>query len=837
MSVTKKISTRRKSRTSKAPAEAGARAAPEPTLSSEPRPPDIVALLEEARAYFKARDYPLSERLFLEALEVGADELNCRQHLGRIYNLQADWPKSLQQWLIVQQQAPGLLEPQLQIARAHFRLKTYGEAAKAFKAVLDLEPDHAEALQRLNQINAMNVLGPGSGPRQTVVQRLDANRAAAAVGEGPVGLMAKANHLETLSRPREIEGVAAQAQPNSLPAVSVAPIVDPGRAAQLFEQGRAAFKEEDYGRSEKLLLQALDAGAKEEDCRQHLARIYNHDADWPKALVQWQLLRDREPHKVELQLQVARALFRLKKYPEAVVGFKAVLGLAPEHIEAQRRVQEIGALLGQISTIGLVDKGRAAFKAEDYERSEQLFLEALAAGADERTCRLHLARIYNNRSDWSGALDQWLWLREREPGQLEPQLQVARALFRLRRSEEAVVAFGAVLALDPDNAEAQRRLRELGVLPVGVTTALSSVELPSRPAVSVEPMPLTPETPDPPREDPQATNRGAALLDEARMAFKAEDYAQGESLFLHAMEQGADEAICRLHLARIYNQEEEWSKALEQWEWLLNERPQELEPRLQVARARFSIGEIAGAAHAFRSVLELESEHAEAKSRIDKIEAILGEADSAGDGEPWASIIPAEHRWQIAVEAIFRSLVAVEAAIEDSRDTARALSKLVAEFAQSRGQLEEHRGLFGLQLSPKLADLERLLTEAKLVAGQSLKRTDRIHSLIRKLVGKGMTGPNPARLTASPAKDIAEAAFEIFRAQGLDAALSWTFRAGNVHGRPLVLKELGCALAAVDRSAALKALWLSSYLGGEEKWVRAIAKCISELDVHRSVSE
>lgn len=799
MSVTKKIST------------AGARAAPEPSLSSGPRPPDIVALLEEARAYFKARDYPLSERLFLEALEAGADELNCRQHLGRIYNLQADWPKSLQQWLILQQQAPGLLEPQLQIARAHFRLKTYGEAAKAFKAVLDLEPDHAEALQRLNQINAMNVLGPGSGPRQTVVQGLEANRAAAAVGEGPVGLMAKANHLETLSRPREIEGVAAQAQPNSLPAVSVAPIVDPGRAAQLFEQGRAAYNEEDYGRSEKLLLQALDAGAKEEDCRQHLARIYNHDADWPKALVQWQFLRDREPHKVELQLQVARALFRLKKYPEAVVGFEAVLGLAPEHIEAQRRVQEIGALLGQISTIGLVDKGRAAFKAEDYERSEQLFLEASAAGADERTCRLHLARIYNNRSDWSGALDQWLWLREREPGQLEPQLQVARALFRLKRSEEAVVAFGAVLALDPDNAEAQRRLRELGVLPVGVTTALSSVELPSRPAVSVEPMPLTPETPDPPREDPQA-NRGAALLDEARMAFKAEDYAQGESLFLHAMEQGADEAVCRLHLARIYNQEEEWTKALEQWKWLRDRDESRIEPQLQVGRAQLRLGHYGEAENSFRNVLALAPDHPEAGGRLQQAEALKRQSEtSVVSGRSWLSLVPQELRLPLARDALLIGIGAIESAVELAVGHGAALGRLVEAYGEAEGDSPSHRQLYSLQAAGRIEELAQELKKARSVIRVLGRRTSK---LIEMLHGASEGGPVPA-----PAKFVphrfswresgTNAAVETFRANGFEVAALSLLRNCLPDQRSTALAEFGAALQEVDRSAAVRAFWLA----------------------------
>jgi cytochrome c-type biogenesis protein CcmH/NrfG len=56
-------------------------------------------------------------------------------------------------------------------------------------------------------------------------------------------------------------------------------------------------------------------------------------------------LRDQTPSKIEPHLQVARAQFRLGRYAEAVAGFEAVLALAPDHTEAQLRLQQTEAIV------------------------------------------------------------------------------------------------------------------------------------------------------------------------------------------------------------------------------------------------------------------------------------------------------------------------------------------------------------------------------------------------------------------------------------------------------------------------------------------------------------
>jgi glycosyltransferase involved in cell wall biosynthesis/tetratricopeptide (TPR) repeat protein len=508
-----------------------------PATPSEDRvvqPNAAGALLDEGRAAFKVGDYAGSEQNFLAALLSGADETVCRLHLARIYNLGQQWSKALEQWLWLRDQDPGKLEPQLQVARAQFRLGRKAEAAAGFETVLAMVPDHAEARQRFLEIKAATLLDEGrtafktgdyaagaqsllgaldAGADEAVCRRylariynvgndwdkaleqwlwlrdqdpgqpephLQVGRAQFRLGrhlEAAVGfttvLSLVPDHAEARQRLLEIEALRAE-EP-----VSVAPSEpstgSPRSATVLLDEGRAAFKAEDRGQSEKSFLAALQAGADEAVCRVHLARIYNLNNNWQEALEQWLWLRDQNPEKLEPQLQVARAQFRLARLPEAAAGFEAVLGLAPDHAEARQRLQEIDTVRGEsrVSTApieasegepsaatALFDEGRAAFRVEDYARSEESFLAALRAGADEAVCRQHLARIYNLEEEWPKALEEWKWLRDRDPSKIEPHLQVARGQFRVGRYADAAAGFKAVLALAPDHAEAQQRLQQ-----------------------------------------------------------------------------------------------------------------------------------------------------------------------------------------------------------------------------------------------------------------------------------------------------------------------------------------------------------------------------------------
>lgn len=326
--------------------------------------------LEAGRRAFQAGLYAESERRFLLALRTGADEVACRLYLARVYNHLRNWSGALEQWMWLRNKDATQLEPQLQVARALMRLGQHSDSAVEFRRLLQRMPDHAEARHQLAQLE--------------------------------------------------------------------------------LELAKAAFRIKDYKQSKLLFLRALDAGSGQAICHQHLARIYNSEHSWDQALEQWEWLRDRNDSELEPQLQVARARLRLGQQQEAAVEFRRVLQIAPDNSEAQQYLARIE-----------LDLAKAAFKLNDYRRSEAGFLAALAAGSDAALCHQHLARIYNSERNWAKALEQWEWLRNDDPAGVEPQLQVARAMLRLGQYVDAVVEFKRVLELVPDHVEAQQRLFQI----------------------------------------------------------------------------------------------------------------------------------------------------------------------------------------------------------------------------------------------------------------------------------------------------------------------------------------------------------------------------------------
>lgn len=617
------------------------------------------------------------------------------------------------------------------------------------------------------------------------------------------------------------------------------PEPEPRTAVALLSEGRAAFRTADYARSERLFRAALEEGADESDCRQHLARIYNLLNDWPEALQQWLWLREHAKGqlRVEAQLQVARGYFRLRNYEAAAAKFTEVLASAPDHAEARQRLNQISAMPLEINasalstveepkaesgpppvdeTTRLVNDGRAAFRAQDLDTSERLFIEALGTGADGQVCRLHLARIYNSRSDWANALAQWRWLNEQDPGALEPQLQVARALFRLKRYEEATVAFKSVLELSPDHAEALRRLREIEALRDDPLPHAPSAVVPSaieaqQAASDVSPAPSIPVAPlPPPMAEPAETER-PTLVDEAKAAFADENLEYSKALFTRAIEQGADEAVCRLHLARICNVQEEWEQALDQWKWLRDRDRSRLEPHLQIGRAQLNLGYYAEAAEAFETVLAVAPDHAEAKDRLQQARA-LGKQSEAGDlapGESWLSRVPESLRWQLAKDALQIGTATVETTIDLAVGHVESLNRLIRAFGDANGEAISHRQLYALQAAGQVEQARRELKKVRALVRALDRRTRKMIRLLDRdgASTSGFDGPVPPR---PPWRHgCIEAAVETFQAHGFEAAVLSLVRTCPPGQRAATLAGLAEALQELDGSAALRAGWLS----------------------------
>ena len=656
-------------------------------------------------------------------------------------------------------------------------------------------------------------------------------------------------------------------------------MVDP---AAILEEGRRAFAAGDFARSEEMLSIALAGGANERDCRIHLARIFNRSQQWSRALEHWMWLRDAQPNVLEPQLQVARALFRLERFPEAAAAFRRVVEIEADHDEAVERLVHISGLpkerlaaaqdqpseplaesappvmvvlddalsaAAATQTVStpvspdtssadtLLEEGKAAFRAQQFALSQKLLIDALSAGADEETCRLHLARIYNLSSEWGLALEHWQWLSERAPTAVEPKLQLGRALLRLKRRDEARSAFEAVLALRPDHAEAQRRLEELQEA-AGLRVAVRASREDEEPVPALQPSATLPDDglgiaagprrgvdPAPdldapaeglPAEEPAATAAttvAKAILADAREAFRRQDHAHAESLFLRALDAGADEPACRSHLARIYNHFADWLKALDQWRWLQGRSPHLLEPHLQVARALHRLGRLSDAAAAFRGVLALEPSHAEAAETLRRIEAILREEQAdAGEHASWLSLPAEALRWRLAGDVLGGAAGSLEAAIGRACSDADALGRAIAAVSEATGSLGSHRQLYGIQASARMAELTALLKDANALVRDLSRRTEKLFSSLERSSGHPAT---PLRSTAAvlPRSMVRRKTEELVASvraeRGVDAALATLYREGPVEDRPTLLSSFSAALRNGDLASAVRMSWLA----------------------------
>lgn len=483
--------------------------------------------------------------------------------------------------------------------------------------------------------------------------------------------------------------------------------------------------------------------------------------------------------------------------------------------------------------ISLLGEGRAAFKTADYVRSEELFQAALEAGADELDCRQHLARIYNLSNDWSKALQQWLWLQEHAEGRLraESQLQVARGYFRLKNYDAAVAAFKEVLASQPDHAEARRRLLQISERKDDAWSAGTTADRAEAPKRVQETDTLVGSAGELPAAEPRSSVADANLVDEAKAAFNEDKLEYSRVLFIRAIEQGADEAICRLHLARICNLQEEWEQALEHWKWLRDQDTGKLEPYLQIGRAELNRGAYAAAVEAFERVLALAPDHAEAKDRLQQARTFRkqSEEEDLAEGGSWLSHVPEALRWQLAKDALHIGNASTKAALDMAVETLASLDRLIQAFGEMKGDMLRHRQLYALQAAGQVEQARRELKKVRALARAIDRRTmkviqisggegagkpgsDRPHSngaYSNEAHSNGLrsNGPVPPRLSWRGAETTA--AVEAFRDQGFDAAVLSVLRGCPPDRHAAALSSLGEALEVVDKSAAIRAYWLS----------------------------
>ncbi len=258
---------------------------------------------------------------------------------------------------------PGIIEPHLQLSRLYSRQQQHEEAARSFRAVLDLDPNHVEALtgysQALEQIDRNAAIRhvvswskrhPNDAAPRLELARLyqkshDWDHAEAAyrdiLEEMPDNPQALTRLAQVLSRNlTRIEPALDvwRRLADSTP-TSPAPLVQ--RAQLLQRVNRSAEAEAEYRA-------ALKRAPHDEAAMFGLARLLVADSRWQEAVPFYESLHILKRQRTDVLLGLGRCFERLDRAEEALAAYDKVLALDPTNVNG---LLYRGRLLRQLGLI------------------------------------------------------------------------------------------------------------------------------------------------------------------------------------------------------------------------------------------------------------------------------------------------------------------------------------------------------------------------------------------------------------------------------------------------------------------------------------------------------
>lgn len=279
-------------------------------------------------------------------------------------------------------------------------------------------------------------------------------------------------------------------------------------AAQNFHAAVALHRQGKLRAAEKLYRTVLEENESDFDCLHSLGLLYAQDGRFADAVGLLRAGARQEPRSVEVHNNLANVLAILDRHDEAVAGFRIAIALKPDFAEAHNNLGNALAVQGRTEeAIGyyvqalalrpdyadahvnlgnsLAERGRLEDAAAHYE-------QALAVSPDspETHCRLGDVRNRQRKTGeaaacferalelkpgfaaaWlglgqvfhqAGRYDDALVAFEKAPDNAETWLGRARSLRRLKRTEEAILAYRQTLEKGGDAEVIRYYLASLG---------------------------------------------------------------------------------------------------------------------------------------------------------------------------------------------------------------------------------------------------------------------------------------------------------------------------------------------------------------------------------------
>jgi tetratricopeptide (TPR) repeat protein/glycosyltransferase involved in cell wall biosynthesis len=393
---------------------------------SEAEPMSVAPWLGMGRLHASLKQPALAETAFRHALELAPSNLETLTAVGRFYATNGMLDAAIELWSRVQERAPDLLEPKLQIARILYARRDPG-AVEALLAVLKVDLQNQEVLGRLTQL---------LGRRDVAATR------AAGVWEQLAGLerdsvpsiLLRARLLEAVGRVAEAEAEYRHA----LALEERHPVALDNFATLLREQQRWEEAIEVYRARLQLEPDRAETLRRIGQCFNRLDRLQEAREYYDRALI-------LEPDNITALGYRGRLLRALAQVDASIADFRRICELDPGNAQAwrelifwlagaEREAEALAALDDAEAALGKTPQtwmalGAAAASALFEDRAIAYYRRAIAAEPENPACHAQLGLHYLRQGVPDGAFHHLLDSRELDPRNVE----VARGLFDTTR--------------------------------------------------------------------------------------------------------------------------------------------------------------------------------------------------------------------------------------------------------------------------------------------------------------------------------------------------------------------------------------------------------------------
>jgi tetratricopeptide (TPR) repeat protein len=542
-----------------------------------------------------------------EAIRTNPNDLNARRMLGRIYTRMIGdsqqgkineemLRKATEQYTRISEADPKDIETWLMLGRLHKIGQNSVEAEKAYKKILDIDPNHEDALTGLALVYAD--LGDSARSSELLKRLTDKS-------PSPRTLMALASQYEQL---RDY-GLAAETLRRALE-------LQPDNTELKRAYGQNLLLADRYDEALKIYTDIVSEDAKDWQSQLRISQIYRHKKDFAKAREASKRALAIDPRNLEVQYNEVNILESEGKTAEAIVALRDLLNTTAkrsyssgekgnralllerlglmhrqseqyeEAVAAFRQITDLDQALGARASAQIVDTyrvGKQFDKAlQEADAAAKKFpddrvlrsvrasiladtgradaaateLRKLLTGKDEdRETYITLAQVYEkakNYGEMAKAIDAADKLSQSKEEKISIAFMRGAMYEKMKTFDAAEAEFRKVLELDPKNTSA---LNYLGYMladrNVRVSEALKYIQQ----AVDAEP-------------------NNAAYLDSLGWAYyRLGDLDRAEQYLRRAIERFSKDPTVHDHLGDVYFKQgnlkgaiEHWQNSLREWE-------------------------------------------------------------------------------------------------------------------------------------------------------------------------------------------------------------------------------------------------------------------------------